>query len=132
MKNLATNVEMQSIENKLAYDTFEKEIYFDEILQQYCVPLLFKGGFPPNDLPTNYNLTVKRNNQLKFTLDMPKNHKMRKDLSDLCLNERELNFIEPVPSDQLDIQLGHFIPAVLVEKQSETNPLRRFLTVQPE
>ena len=86
---------------------------------------MFRGGFPPTDLPTNYSLTVKRNNQLKFQLDQPKNHQTRKDLAKLCLKERELCFIEPVPKDQLDVTVGHFIPAVLVQKQSETTPLRR-------
>ena len=123
IENLAANTEMQSIDEKLAYDTFEKEIYFDNDTQQYCVPLLFRGGFPPTNLPTNYSLTVKRNNQLKFQLDQPKNHQTRKDLAKLCLKERELCFIEPVPKDQLDVTVGHFIPAVLVKKQSETTPV---------
>ena len=125
MENLATNQEMQSIDEKLAYDTFEKEIYFDNDTQQYCVPLLFKGGFPPTDLPTNYNLAIKRHNQMKFQLDQQKNHQTRQDLATLCLKERELRFIEPVPKDKLDVTVGHFIPAVLVKKQSETTPLRR-------
>ena len=48
MENLATNQDMQLIDEKLAYDTFENEIYFDDKSQQYYVPLLFRGGFPPD------------------------------------------------------------------------------------
>ena len=58
-------------------------------------------------------------------LDLPKYHKTRELLAELCLKERELCFIEPVPESQLDSNSGHFIPAVLVEKQSESTPLRR-------
>ena len=129
MENLATNQEMQNIEYELAYKTFEKEIYFDKKTKQYCVPLLFKGGFPPSDLPTNYNLTVKRNNSLKFQLDKPENYQTRQDLADLCNKERELSFIEPVhvsPSNlKKIIETGHFLPAVLVRRESKTTPLRR-------
>merc|ERR1739842_93758 len=55
MENLATNKEVQEMEEKLAYDNFNKEIFFDTTTQQYCVPLLFRGGFPPDpkELPTN-------------------------------------------------------------------------------
>ena len=125
MENLVTNTELQAIDEKLAYETFENEIYFDKKTNQYCVPLLFKGGYPPVNLPTNFSLTVKRNNQLKQQLDLPKNHKTRNLLADLCLKERELCFIEPVPESELDTNSGHFLPAVLVEKESSSTPLRR-------
>ena len=49
MENLATNEEMQKIDEKLAYDTFNKEITFDPISKQYYVPLLFRGSFPPKN-----------------------------------------------------------------------------------
>ena len=125
MENLVTNTELQAIEERLAYQTFDNEIYFDKDSNQYCVPLLFKGGYPPCNLPTNYSLTVKRNNLLKQQLDTPKFHKTRKLLSELCLKERELKFIEPVPKNELDTNEGHFLPAVLVEKESSSTPLRR-------
>ena len=50
---------------------------------------------------------------------------MRNDLSQLCNKERDLQFIEPVPKNELNTEIGHFIPAVLVERQSDTTPLRR-------
>ena len=125
MENLITNAEMQSIDEKLAQETFEKEIFFDKSTHQYSVPLLFKGGFPPTDLPTNYNLTVKRNNSLKAQLDQPQNHKTRAELAKLCLKERAECFIEPVPKSELNVEIGHFLPPVLVKRQSETTPLRR-------
>ena len=50
---------------------------------------------------------------------------MRQDLAILCLKECELAFIEPVPRDQLDNSTGHYLPAFLVAKDSETTPLRR-------
>ena len=119
MENLATNKEIQSIDEKLAYDTFESEIYFDNKSQQYCVPLLFRGGFPPDptELPTNFNLTMKRHNSLKAQLDQQKNHNTRLELQKLCMKERELQFIEPIEPDKIDTTIGHFIPAALVKKR---------------
>ena len=116
---------MQSIDEKLAQETFESEIFFDKSTHQYSVPLLFKGGFPPTDLRTNYNLFVKRNNSLKAQLDQPQNHKTRSELAKLCLKERVECFIEPVPDGELNVESGHFLPPVLVKRQSETTPLRR-------
>ena len=127
MENLATNKEIQCMEEKLAYDNFESEIYFDTTTQQYCVPLLFRGGFPPdpNELPTNFNLAIKRHKSLKAQLDLPKNHNTRKELQELCKKERDLQFIEPIDTNKIDTTFGHFLPAVLVKKDSQTTPLRR-------
>ena len=127
MENLATNKEVQEMEEKLAYENFEKEIFFDTTTQQYCVPLLFRGGFPPDpkELPTNFNLTSKRHNSLKAQLDLPKNESTRQELQKLCLKERELQFIEPIDQNKIDTTFGHFLPAVLVKKDSQTTPLRR-------
>ena len=76
IEHLITNKEMQLRDNEIMTRIFESEIYFDEIEQQYAVPLLFKGGFPPKNLPSNYELTVKRNNSLKHQIDQPKKIKL--------------------------------------------------------
>ena len=108
IEHLITNKEMHSQDDEIVTKIFESEIYFDEAEQQYAVPLLFKGGFPPENLPSNYELTVKRNNSLKHQIDQQKNHKIRSDLAELCMKERELRFIEPIPINDPDVKSGHF------------------------
>ena len=58
-------------------------------------------------------------------MDQPQNHKTRSELAKLFLKEREECFIEPVPDGELNVESGHFLPPVLVKRQSETTPLRR-------
>ena len=41
------------------------------------------------------------------------------------MKERELRFIEPIPINDHDVKSGHFLPPVLVKKDSATTPLRR-------
>ena len=47
---------------------------------------------------------------------MDKNPETRNNLADLCMNERELKFIEPVPENEINTKACHYIPPVLVVK----------------